>query len=116
VELEDGLVVEGDGVHARGAGLGEAVAERRARKAVVVLPAREALLLRGGDDPPVLDQAGGGVVVEAAEAEDLPVSTAVRAKRSVSAYAALSRFGPASAAVQRSCRPPHQLPEGRKKR
>ena len=82
-ELEDGLVVEGDGVHVgRGdPGLGEHVLDRAAREARVVLHAAEALLLRGGDDPSVAHEARGGVVVPGGDPEDVHGADLRRAGR-----------------------------------
>ncbi len=70
MELQDGLVVESDGVEGSRIGLGQAVAHRVTREGLVVFDAGEALLLRGRDDATVLDQARGCVVVPAADAED----------------------------------------------
>ncbi len=72
LELEEGLVVEGDVIDRLDVGpaFGEAIVDRVARKARVVLAPAEALLLRGGDDAPVLDQRRGAVVVEGGNSED----------------------------------------------
>ena len=73
LELEERLVVEGDGVERRrrsSPASGRQYATACAREAGVVLLAREALLLRGGDDLAVDDEAGGRVVVEGRDAED----------------------------------------------
>ena len=73
VELEQGLVVEGDEVEILGAqpGLGQAEIHGVLREAVIVLLAREALLLHRGDDLAVAHQAGRAVVIKGRDPEDV---------------------------------------------
>jgi hypothetical protein len=70
LELEPGLVVEGDVIDLgrRGGAFVQAVVDRVAGEAKVVLLAAEALFLGGGDDLAVADEAGRGVVVEGGRA------------------------------------------------
>ncbi len=72
LELQERLVVEGDGVERGGldAPLLQAPESGLAREAGVVLLPREALFLRGRDDLAVDDEGGGGVVVVGREAEN----------------------------------------------
>ena len=73
LELDERLLVEADEVEIihEDPALGQAVLDRMARKALVVLLAREALLRRGGDDPAVAHQAGRRIVIEARDAQDV---------------------------------------------
>ena len=73
LELEEGLVVEGDVVDVLEfeAGFGQTIGDCVRGKALVVLSAREALLLRGRDDPAVDDEGGGAVVIEGGEPENV---------------------------------------------
>jgi len=72
LELEEGLVVEGDVRHVGhpDARLPQACAHRVDRKGLVVALSREALLLGGGHDAPVVQQAGGRVVVIGGDTQD----------------------------------------------
>jgi len=73
LELKEGLFVEGHKVYIldRQALAFEAVGDRLAGEAVVVLPSRKPLLLRGGDNPAVPDKACGAVMIKGGYAEDV---------------------------------------------
>jgi hypothetical protein len=73
LELEERLVVERDEVHILelDARLREAVVERVAREARVMLLPRETFLLRGRDDLAVAHDGRCGVVIERGDADDV---------------------------------------------
>ena len=72
LELQPGLVVEGDVIDGIEPDPGRLQAERDGvgRKTGIVLPAREALFLRGGGDAAVLDERGGTIVIEGGQSEN----------------------------------------------
>ena len=73
LELEHGLVVEGDGAEVLGpeSRLAQRPAGRIDREVGIVLLPRESLFVGGGDRNAVDQQAGRGVVVEAGQAQDV---------------------------------------------
>ena len=66
LEFEKGLVIEGDAIEIREhrSAFRQAVGDRLARIAAVMLLPGETLFLRRRHDPPVLDQCGRTIVIE----------------------------------------------------
>ncbi len=87
LEFEQRLVVENDviDVFEADAGFAQTVLDGAARKAGVVLAAREALLLGGGRDPAVDDQCRSTVVIEGGDAENAHVRNRYGTARCVAA-------------------------------